>query len=402
MWYKRLSWVVFVVLLVSVLILGSFGCARPAPTPSPAPKPTPAASPAPSPKPAPAPTPAPKPSPAPSPTPKPTPKPAAPATPAVEIPPGAKPIKITYLGGMPLKTLITDGQERFKKLVEERSKGLITVELYPAGQLYLHHEIPKAIEAGAASMAVGDPTQWSGTAPAVNAIYVQCGFDTLKQAVRFCDGPYFDIVDGELNRTKTKLVGWTFYGGATGVIAKDPIRTVADLSGKKLRVMGEIIALYWKELGVSVAVIASAETYTALQRGTIDAAFSGVETFVSRKWMEAAKHVLLPPNYGAFQRNIFVVVWNIDKWNALPPWAQDLVTKCVREVYEWQLAEADKLDKANIETLEKNKVTIYCIPEAEWPEWAKRAKSSWDYLAKQDKEHGGAIVRAAELAKAAK
>jgi len=349
-----------VILLIGVLVLGGFSCAAPAPSPAPGTKPPVATS-------------------------------AAPSGP----PPGAAPIKITYLGGMPLKTLITDGQEKFKELIEKKSNGVITIDLYPAGQLYLHKDMPEAIQNGAASMAVGDSTQWSGLAPAGMVYAMPLGFDSLKHILRFVE-QVNPIFDKELAKINTKLVGLNYYGTGFGIISRKPIQSPADFAGKKLRGMADIHSVVFGALGASMVSMSSAEVYTALERGMLDAAFSGYSTFVSRKWMEPCKYVITGPNFTSFMPTPYPVVWNIDKWKALPAWAQQMVTETVKEVYEWQIAEADKMDTQDIDTMKKNGVTFYLIPEAEWPNWTKGGKVGWNYIAERDKENGAAILKAVD------
>jgi len=380
---KKWFYGALIILLAGVFIFTGFSCAQPAPAPSPAP-----AS-----KPAPAPAPAPTPVPATAPSPKPSPS-AAPSGP----PPGAAPIKISYLGGMPLKTLVTDGQDKFKEIIEKRSNGVITVELYPAGQLYQHKDIPEAIQNGAASMAVADPNQWSGTCPISMAVQLPMGFDTMAQHQKFLAN-MAPIFNKELEKMKTLMIGWNYYGAGMGIISKDPIKTVADLNGKKLRGMGEIQEVVFGALGAKVVAMSSAEVYTAMQRGMLDAGYSGMDTFVSRKWMEPFKYVVLPPNNGTFTPIPYPIVWNMDKWKALPAWAQQMVSAVTDEVYKWQLAESDSTDQKNMVTLKENGVTIYSLPAAEYSQWTKAAAVGWKYVAERDKDNGAAMLKAADTAR---
>ncbi len=73
------------------------------------------------------------------------------------------------------------------------------------------------------------------------------------------------------------------------VISRDPVRTLEDLDGLKIRTTGGIVAEIYRELGAVPVVMAAAEVYPALQRGIIDAVSLGVPDIASYRLQEIGK-----------------------------------------------------------------------------------------------------------------
>jgi C4-dicarboxylate-binding protein DctP len=73
-----------------------------------------------------------------------------------------KKMTIRFAGTMPVAHHVSKSQEMFKKLVEEGSKGRITVQVYPAGQLYKDIDLVDVIPKGSIEMGVPNLGQWSG------------------------------------------------------------------------------------------------------------------------------------------------------------------------------------------------------------------------------------------------
>ena len=57
-------------------------------------------------------------------------------------------IVLRYAGQLPVTHHLTKADYRFAKLVEEKTKGQVKVEVYPAGQLYKGSSIVKAVMSG--------------------------------------------------------------------------------------------------------------------------------------------------------------------------------------------------------------------------------------------------------------
>lgn len=72
--------------------------------------------------------------------------------------------------------------------------------------------------------------------------------------------------------------------------AKEPITSLEQLKGRKVRVVGYEASTALKKIGVVPVRIPSSETYLALQRGTVDAVVANISTVVARNLQEQLKY----------------------------------------------------------------------------------------------------------------
>jgi TRAP-type C4-dicarboxylate transport system substrate-binding protein len=76
------------------------------------------------------------------------------------------------------------------------------------------------------------------------------------------------------------------------LFSKKPVRKPEDLKGLKTRVHSVSIAQLAAGLGGEPLTVAFAEVYTALERGTLDAAFTASFAGHSQKWYEVTKYLV--------------------------------------------------------------------------------------------------------------
>ena len=132
------------------------------------------------------------------------------------------------------------------------------------------------------------------------------------------------------------------------IFSRKPIRSPADLKGLKVRVYGTAQTEFTRALGMEAVSIAFAETYTALERGTVDAAITGTYPGFALKFYEVTKY-LVDINHGPVS-GAFVV--SKRTWDRLSPELRATLTKLGEEFSErgWELGR-----RTTKEGIEKNK-----------------------------------------------
>lgn len=150
------------------------------------------------------------------------------------------------------------------------------------------------------------------------------------------------------------------------LMSKQPIRSVADLRGKKVGGIGP--NLLWLTNTGAVGVVANFGTaYDDLQSGKYDLTFMTPLNAASTKVYEIAPY-FIDPGFGS---TVAVVVpFNKTRWDALPPEIQDAVKKGVER---WKTAYLKNLDDSIdsvIKTMEKNGAKVIALTLAERERWA--------------------------------
>ena len=162
-----------------------------------------------------------------------------------------------------------------------------------------------------------------------------------------------------------------------------PPQSVADFKGKRLRALGGM-GRAAKLLGATPSTMPASETYTALQRGTVDAiGFPYTYTFVSYKTEEISDWVTTNMKLGTVN---CPTAFNADAYAKLPDQYKKLLEdlkdgayKAINDAYESQ-------DKSNIARWKKEgKLKMVQIPENEMAEFRKIAgKPVWDAWVKDN------------------
>lgn len=134
-------------------------------------------------------------------------------------------------------------------------------------------------------------------------------FATARKVV----AAYGPTLDRALQRRfSVKLLGiWTF--GPQEFLSREPLRRLADIKGRKVRIGDASLAPVIASLGGIPAVIPFDETRQALAIGLVDCAVTSAASATYAGWTEAAPHYL--PVAVHLGLNGYVI--SLKKWNAL-------------------------------------------------------------------------------------
>ena len=193
--------------------------------------------------------------------------------------------------------------QNFANAVNERLKGKLRIEVFPAGQLFGIREIMGALAAGSVEMGgvVGVVSF-----PPINrnfSITVFPGyFQSFEQQRDFFnnDSVGQKVWNDLLTRTRSKVIAFNPVGPVAIYSTRDSLDTVESLSGLKARVLTKPDRARWNAVGVGKMIsLPTREVYTSLQNGTIDTVSTVPSALKAYSWWEYLKSGQLPYNYFA-------------------------------------------------------------------------------------------------------
>lgn len=128
-------------------------------------------------------------------------------------------------------------------------------------------------------------------------------------------------------RVVTEKKNWKA-GAYRIVVSKNPIKSIDDLKGLKLRQPDNATTIkVWTALGANVAIIPFSETYLALQQGMADALTTTLESYHAMKFYEIAKHITKSNEYQQ-QR---CIVMNEKSYQSLPEDLQRVIIESIND-----------------------------------------------------------------------
>jgi len=245
---------------------------------------------------------------------------------------------------------IYGGAEQVAKYVAEMTDNTFQIQVFAAGEIVPGLQALDATSNGTVEMCHTVSYYYVGKDPTF-AIFasVPFGLNARQQNSWLYQGggnelanEFFkksNVIGFPCGNTGTQMGGWF----------RKEIKTVADLSGLKMRI-GGIAGQVLQKVGVVPQQLAGGDIYPALEKGTIDAA-EWVGPYDDEKlgFAKVAKYYYYPgfweggPTVHAFT--------NLEKWNALPKNYQAILTNAMANANTWMAARYDMQNPSALKRL---------------------------------------------------
>jgi len=176
------------------------------------------------------------------------------------------------------------------KLLDERSKGKIKINVFHSAQLGQEKDTIEHTRFGVIDMNRINMAPFNNLIPATNIPSLPFIFRSVAHMRKVMDGPIGDSILAEFE--KHGLVGLAFYdsGARSFYNSKQPIKTPADMKGMKIRVQqSDMFISLVSALGANATPMNFGEVYSGLQTKLIDGAENNWPSYESTKHFEVAK-----------------------------------------------------------------------------------------------------------------
>src|SRR5262245_26666900 len=255
------------------------------------------------------------------------------------------------------------------KMLEEKSGGRLKVTIYPGATLGKPADHFDLIKNGIADMGFASPGYTPGRFPLIAGTELPLLVKTGKGGSQAVWSLYDKYWKAELGGVKVLWI-WVHPPGQFH-LAKKPVRVVEDLAGLKIRGATPMITAMLKALGATPVSIAAPDTYTALERGTVDGTVFPWEAIYGFKLAEVLRHHTVVNLYVT----PLMTLMNQKKYDGLPP---DL-RKVIDDLSgawgaEFTGANWDRNENDGIEAAKKAGATIYVVPPEERQRWGVKLK----------------------------
>ncbi|HNT67922.1 MAG TPA: TRAP transporter substrate-binding protein DctP [Syntrophorhabdaceae bacterium] len=294
-----------------------------------------------------------------------------------------KQIIIRYVTQLPTTHLLTQADYRMAKMIEERTKGRVKVEVYPGGQLYKGMELLKGIMTGAVEMGIMYNAIFTGPIPLFDIFDIPFLFNNYNEVTALWRSEVGDKIRSQMEKIGIKGIAYSAYGESFSMCSHKPLIKVSDFKGMKIRCNTNMGADTIKEFGASPVLFAAGEVYEALQRKTIDAASSGPTTIKERKWYELTQNVTVA--WASY--SVWPVMVNLKFWNSLPKDIQQVLLDVGKDHEAYVLQKTTETDLETVKFL-KGKVKVYELTPADRKAWAAYTKPVIDKLLKRTGSDG--------------
>jgi TRAP-type C4-dicarboxylate transport system substrate-binding protein len=210
-------------------------------------------------------------------------------------------------------TIIGKGQAWYLERVEELSKGRIKFENYWSSSLVPARQLLDALNTGVADVSFLIPGYYPSK---LSLLTVGTLPTTYKNAFTFGMALHDLVLETPAVSNEMAKWGAVYLTSAAfppfNLLSKSPINSINTLKGMKVRTFGGM-AMLVKQFGAVVVSLPTPQVYTALQRGTIDAAIYPPLLILDFKLHETAKYLWDQP----IGSNVSAIGMRKAKWDSL-------------------------------------------------------------------------------------
>lgn len=266
---------------------------------------------------------------------------------------------------------------RMGKKMEEQT-GRYSVQMYPAMQLGGEKEMIEQTQVGAVQIARVSIGPMGGIVDDLNVFNMPFVFRDVAHAQKVCDGEIGQELLDKLSAAPAgRLIGlcWMDSGARSFYNSKKPIRTLEDLKGLKIRMMGNPIFVDTANaLGANGIAMGFDQLTAALQTGVVDGAENNPPSYETQKHYQFAKyysiseHLIIPE----------ILVFSKATWDKMSKDDQALLKKLAKEAQ----AECRKLwiekEQVSMAELQKAGIEIIKFSPEEKKKMQAAVKPVWD------------------------
>jgi TRAP-type transport system periplasmic protein len=237
--------------------------------------------------------------------------------------------------------------KRFATKIEKATDGRMKGQVYPASQL---GAIPRMIEGtqlGSIQIWVGPPEFLVGVDQRFELLSAPGLFKDDQHSLRTVADAEFSKAFLALGANKGLIGASLFWTGPYAFDMRAPARTLADLKGKKIRVLASPFQTeQMTRIGATGVPLTLGDVLPALQQGTLDGALGALPVFSALQYESSAKYMTETSHAYIFSLAVLSKKW----FDGLPADLQTAVTKTAdearTEAIPWALSFLEEQRKA--------------------------------------------------------
>jgi tripartite ATP-independent transporter DctP family solute receptor len=220
---------------------------------------------------------------------------------------------------------------RMGKKLEQATNGRLSIQMYPSMQLGGEKEMIEQAQVGALQIARISVGPVGTVVDELNVFNLPFVFRDTKHMEKVIDGEIGqEMLEKISTNPQTKLIGlgWMNAGSRNVYNSKHPVKSLDDLKGLKIRMMGNPIFVdTMNALGGNGIAMGFDQLYNAMQTGVVDGAENNPPTYVTghhyqvAKYFSMTEHLIIPE----------IFVFSRRTWDTLSKDDQALIKKLSHE-----------------------------------------------------------------------
>lgn len=250
---------------------------------------------------------------------------------------------------------------KFSEQIGERSKGKLSVTVFPNQQLGSDDQMLEMARNGTLDLVLTPTAKLSSAIPAMQYADLPFYFSDREELYAMLDGEPGQLLLSKLGRID--LVGLTFWeNGFKQFTANTPIRSPKDFARLRIRTMkSPLISDQFASMGAQPIPIDFHATYQALKDGAVDGQENPLVAIVGMRFHEVQKHLTISNH--AYLGYVFSA--SKKAFETLSPEMREIILQAARDLTLWEREETARRETDFIAQIRAAGVEIYTLTAEE-------------------------------------
>ncbi|MDQ2081468.1 C4-dicarboxylate TRAP transporter substrate-binding protein [Xanthobacteraceae bacterium Astr-EGSB] len=179
-------------------------------------------------------------------------------------------------------------------MLKEKSKGEITLDLYPSSRLGAKKDVTEQAMMGLNVITITDVGFLTDFDEDLGILFGPYLTDDPQKLFKLYESDWFKKKNEALKKKGVHIVMTNYLYGVRHMLTKKPVNALADLKGMKIRVPNNTMQIKAIEaMGATPTPMPLGEVYPALTQGLIDGVENPISVLYGQKLHEQAKNLIM-------------------------------------------------------------------------------------------------------------
>lgn len=264
---------------------------------------------------------------------------------------------------------------KFAELIEEKTGGETTVDIFPNGQLGSEQDTVNNASMGLLDLSIVAINNITPFSPSVGVLTLPYVIHDAEDAKTLTQGEIGDqLVENTIRDSGVRILGWAYSGCRRLTNSAKPVASPSDLDGLVIRVpKNEIMIAAYQAWGVNPNPLAWSETFTALQQGVVDGQDNPYITIDAMKFYEVQDYV----TDSCYVFSLEPLIMGEGQFQGLSPEMQETVLAAGEEATTHSFAYLQETEASIKEKLVNEHGMEITPPANDEQEWIEQATQIW-------------------------
>jgi tripartite ATP-independent transporter DctP family solute receptor len=237
--------------------------------------------------------------------------------------------------------------DRFAELVKEKTKGEVTIEVFPSEQLGAGTAMIESTIVGNQDIYIGGSPEFERFSSALKALGLNYAVASEQQFQKVLKSPLWrDIFIDPLDKVGLTVISSDWERGPYRVLVSTrAVHAIDDIAGLKIRIAPiDSWRRSWAALGAEPVVLPWTNVYLGLQQGIVNSVTAPINLVGAMRFTEMAKYIARTDEFW----QVLAIVMNKGQFEALKPEQRAALREAAEQTGQEFMAGQDRDNQRDI------------------------------------------------------